>query len=118
VYLRGWHEFGFIFWLGLIFLSGASLAADYVVLPVYLKKRGGSSQASWAAALGLIVGAFFSLPGLLLGPLAAVFLVEWLQKRDVNRAWQAAWHTVVGFFLTAAAKFITLLAMLGWYLAF
>ncbi len=114
-YLRGWADFSFVYWTGFVLLTGASLAADYVVLPVYVRKRGGSSLASWAAAAGLLVGAFFGLPGLLLGPITAVFLIEWLNKRDVHKAWQLAVHTIIGLLLSAAVKFGALIGMVVWY---
>lgn len=114
-YLRGWHDYSFVFWTGLALLTGASLAADYIVLPVYVKKRGGSSVSSWAAAAGLLIGAFFGLPGLLLGPITAAFLVEWINKGDVRMAWRIAVHTVVGLLLSAVAKFATLLVIVAWY---
>jgi len=114
-YLRGWQSYSFWFWIGLVLLTGASLGADYIVLPVYIKKRGGSSLASWSAGAGLLVGAFFGLPGLLIGPIAAAFLVEWLNKGDAGLAWQIAIHTVIGLLLSAVVKFGTLLAMVVWY---
>ena len=114
-YLRGFQGYSFLFWLGFVLLTGASLAADYVVLPVYVKHRGGSNAGSWAAGAGLLVGVFFGLPGIILGPFLGVLVVEFLVHKDRNRALKAAVNTIVGLFLSGVVKFTVLLAMVVWY---
>jgi len=114
-YLRGWQGFSPLFWIGFIILTGLSIAADYVVLPLYVKKKGGSSRGSFAAAVGMIVGAFFSLPGLILGPIIAVFIAEMTHGKKPEVALSHALNTVVGLALSALAKFGTLIALILWY---
>lgn len=115
-YLRGWAGFGPLFWVGFVVLSAISIAADYVVLPWWVKKKGGSNRGSFAAALGMIVGAFFSLPGLILGPIIAVFVAELTHGHRAEVALRHALNTVVGLLFSGLAKFAALIALVLWYL--
>lgn len=115
-YLRGWAGFGPLFWVGFALLTALSIAADYVVMPWWVKKKGGSNRGSFAAALGMIVGAFFSLPGLILGPIVAVFVVELTNRKRAEVALRHALNTVVGLLISALAKFAALIALVLWYL--
>ena len=114
-YLRGWAGFGPLFWVGFVVFSALSIAADYVVLPWWVKKKGGSNRGSFAAAVGMIVGAFFSLPGLVLGPIIAVFIAELTHGKNAEVALRHALNTVVGLLVSASAKFAALIALVLWY---
>ncbi|MDP3486547.1 MAG: DUF456 family protein [Bacillota bacterium] len=114
-YLRGWAGFGPVFWVGFVILAAVSIAADYVVLPWWVKKKGGSNRGSFAAGLGMIVGAFFSLPGLILGPIIAVFVAELTHGHKAEVALRHALNTVVGLLVSASAKFAALIALVLWY---
>lgn len=115
-YLRSWAGFGPLFWVGFVLLTAISIAADYAVMPWWVKKKGGSNRGSFAAALGMIVGAFFSLPGLILGPIIAVFLAELTHGHVAQVAFRHALNTVVGLLLSGLAKFAALIALVLWYL--
>ena len=115
-YLRAWQGMGPLFWVGFILLTALSVAADYVVLPWWVKRKGGSNRGSIAAALGMIIGAFFSLPGLILGPIIAVFVAELTSGNRAEVALRHALNTVVGLLVSALAKFAALIALVLWYL--
>lgn len=115
-YLRAWQGFGPLFWVGFVILCGLSIVADYIVMPWWVNKKGGSTRGSFAAALGMIVGAFFSLPGLILGPIIAVFAAELTRGNRAEVALSLALNTVVGLFVSALAKFATLAALVLWYI--
>ena len=49
-------------------LAVAITIIDYIA-PVWLtKKSGGSKYGTWGATIGLVIGMFFALPGILIGP--------------------------------------------------
>ena len=68
------------------------------------KFSGASKQAVWGALIGGIVGAFFSIPGLLLGPLIGSAVGEWWARQDLLKAGKVGISTFIGFILGVVAK--------------
>ena len=60
---------GTLTFLAIVAVFGTAM--DYVAGALGAKYTGASKTAVWGAFIGGIVGAFFSIPGLLLGPLQA-----------------------------------------------
>lgn len=77
------------------------------------RRYGASGRAMLGAALGGIVGIFFGLPGLLLGPFIGALLGELSMRRDLPTASRAGWGATVGMLLGIAAKMALGIAMLG-----
>jgi len=77
--------------------------------------------ATWQGAIGGLIGGiigfiFFNLPGLILGPVAGVLIVEFAQSRDLRKATKAGFGTIVGTFLAFVAKLIlTMLMIVGFF---
>jgi uncharacterized protein YqgC (DUF456 family) len=67
------------------------------------------------AALGTVVGIFFGLPGLLLGPFAGAILGELMAGRDFDQATRAGLGAWLGFLLGSIAKLALAFTMLGVY---
>ena len=91
----------------LIFLAVVTVlgtATDYVAGMLGAKFTGASKQAVWGALAGGIVGAFFSLPGLLLGPMAGAAVGELWARRDVWSAGKVSLGTFAGFIIGVVAK--------------
>jgi len=63
--------------------------------------------------LGAVVGLFFGIPGVLLGPFAGAALGELSIGADVRAAGRAGIGATIGLALGAAAKMALALAMLG-----
>ena len=59
-------------------LTAFALAIDIVATMLGAKRVGASKLAIAGAALGTLVGLFFSIPGLLLGPFIGALAGEWL----------------------------------------
>ncbi len=78
-------------------------------------KRGGASFAAQIAALiggilGLIV---FSVPGLLIGSIGAIALVEWRKHRDWNAVLKAGGGYLAGYLLSIVIEVLTALLIIG-----
>ncbi|HFC8517726.1 DUF456 domain-containing protein [Neisseria weaveri] len=91
----------------LIFLSIITIAGtlmDYVAGMLGAKFTGASKKAIWGSLIGGIIGAFFSLPGLLLGPLLGAGVGEFSARKDLWNAGKVSVGTFVGFIIGVVAK--------------
>ena len=106
--------------LGTLLVLAAMAALTYLVefaaSILGVKKYGGSQRAMFGAALGGIIGMFFGLPGILLGPLAGAVLGELSLQRSLDQASRAGFGTVVGMAVGVAGKLAIGIAMLGLFL--
>ncbi len=84
-------------------------------------KKGGASLGSQVAALaGGIVGFLvlgFSVPGLLLGSIAALALFEWRRHRDWNAVLRAGGGYLAGYLLSVVVELVAALLILGFFVA-
>lgn len=94
-------------------LTVFALGVDFVAGVVGAKRVGASRQALVGAALGTIVGLFFGLPGLLLGPFAGALLGELVAGGGLRKATGVGVGAWLGFVVGAAAKLGVCFAMLG-----
>ncbi len=78
--LLAWAEnFAYVGWLTLTVLGVltlVSIGVDFLAAALGAKKFGASSRAIWGAAIGAVLGLFFGLPGLLLGPFVGAVIGE------------------------------------------
>lgn len=120
-------------WLGMVFaawadgftrVSGwtlaflAALAASTLVIDVVASAFGAKrvKASRWAivgAAVGTVIGLFFGLPGLVLGPFVGAVAGELATKRDWQAAGRVGVGTWLGLALGIAAKTAVVFAMLG-----
>lgn len=88
--------------LGILTLLGSGM--DYVAGLLGAKFTGASKQALWGAFLGGIVGLFFNLPGLILGPLVGAAVGEFVARRSLLMAGKVGIGTFIGFIVGVVAK--------------
>ena len=93
----------------LVDLAGSVLGA---------KRVGASRQALAGAAIGAVLGIFFGIPGLILGPLVGAVLGELLARGGLVRAGKVGLATSLGLLLAAVAKLVLAFAMVATFLAF
>jgi uncharacterized protein YqgC (DUF456 family) len=96
----------------------AALAASTLVIDVVASAAGArrAKASGWAiagAAVGTVVGLFFGLPGLVLGPFVGAVAGELAARRGWRAAGKVGLGTTLGLLLGIAAKTAVVFAMLG-----
>lgn len=94
-------------------LTLISFLTDTVAGIVGAKRFGASRQGMLGSVVGGIVGLFFGLPGLLLGPLFGAVVGEFMAHRDMLRAGRAGFGAWLGQIVGAALKVGIAFAMLA-----
>jgi uncharacterized protein YqgC (DUF456 family) len=108
-----WAAVGVIafFWL-------LSLALDIVGVLIGTRLGGGSKWAMMGAGGGAAIGAFVSIPALLLGTMVGAILAERLaRKRNLRELLLAGAGAGLGFLLGFAGRLACAVAMIGLFLA-
>jgi uncharacterized protein YqgC (DUF456 family) len=100
--------------LALLFvLTVIAYALDFASGAVGAHWFGGSRWGIAGVLIGGIVGLFFGLPGLIIGPLAGGFLFELLfAQKELKPAMKSTWGTVVGTGMGLVARLLLSIAMI------
>jgi uncharacterized protein YqgC (DUF456 family) len=99
--------------LGLLTLL--AVAADLAATAFGAKKMGASPRAVLGATVGAIVGIFFGLPGLVVGPFVGAVVGELSANRQLLHAGKAGLGTWLGLLLGSIAKLTLAFLMVGVY---
>lgn len=94
-------------------LTLLSIGVDFFATAVGAKRVGASPKALWGATLGTIVGIFFGIPGLILGPFIGAAAGEYLSRKDLMQAGKVGVGTWLGILLGVAMKIALVFTMLG-----
>ena len=92
--------------LGIAFVGAAGLMLDLIAGSLGAKRAGASPRAVWGALLGTVVGIFFGLPGLLLGPFIGALAGELSAGKGIPRATQVGVSAWVGMTSGTIAKLV------------
>ena len=90
-----------------------SYAVDFMAGAFGAKRFGASRRAVIGATLGAIVGIFFGIPGILLGPFIGAVVGELSNRPNLKAAGLAGIGATIGLALGIAAKLTMAFAMLG-----
>lgn len=92
-----------------------SIVLDHVATVVGAKKLGATWRGMTGAILGGLIGLFFSLPGILLGPFVGALLGESLGGRNWKESSKAGLGATIGLLAGAVGKVACCVAMLGMF---
>lgn len=94
-------------------LTALALLIDFVASALGAKRVGASAKAVTGAVLGSIVGLFFGLPGIILGPFVGAVLGELAAQRNLDQATRVGIATWLGLLFGTIAKLVVSLVMVG-----
>ena len=94
-------------------LALIAMLVDFVAGLLGAKRVGASSRALWGATLGALVGLFFGLPGLLLGPFLGAVAGELSSGSHMHQATRVGLGTWLGLLFGTLAKLALCFTMLG-----
>lgn len=87
-------------------LAAIGIAMDFVAASLGAKRVGASSQAIWGASIGTLVGLFFGLPGLILGPFVGALLGELISSKSMLRSTHVGVSTWLGLLFGTLVKLV------------
>ena len=96
----------------LILLAVASLVLDFASSVIGAKKFGATWRGAVGAEVGGLIGLFFALPGMILGPFIGATVFEMLGRQEFKKAAKAGVGAVVGLLLGAIGKFALCVIMI------
>jgi hypothetical protein len=97
-------------------LTALSVLIDFLAAAAGAKKLGASPRAFWGATLGAVIGMFFGLAGILLGPFIGAVVAELSSGRGAQQAGRSGYGVWLGIVLGTAAKLAIAFLMLGIFL--
>jgi len=97
----------------LVLLTGLSLLLDFVASVLGAKKFGATWRGMAGAIIGGIIGLFFSLPGIILGPFLGAMILEMTGDKEFKLAAKAGAGAVIGLLLGVIGKFSICVMMIA-----
>jgi|SRR5450631_605683 uncharacterized protein YqgC (DUF456 family) len=110
-----------LWWLiGIAAVGAVGLTLDLLAAALGAKRAGASKQAVWGALVGTVIGLFFGLPGLLLGPFFGAVLGELSAGNSVLRSTHVGVSAWIGLIFGTIVKLVSSLVMVlllgaGWW---
>jgi uncharacterized protein len=102
--------------LGIACVGGVGLTVDLLAGALGARRVGASPRAVWGALLGTVIGLFFGLPGLLLGPFLGAVAGELTAGNSILRSAQVGVSAWAGLLLGTLVKLVasvTMVALFG-----
>jgi uncharacterized protein YqgC (DUF456 family) len=115
--LLAWAEgFAYVGWATLTLLGVLALLSygiDFLAAALGTKKFGASPRAVTGAALGALIGLFFGLPGIVLGPFVGAVIGEFSRLASAKAAARAGVGATLGLLFGALLKIALAFTMVG-----
>jgi uncharacterized protein YqgC (DUF456 family) len=108
-----YHHLGFWWLIGIAAIGTAGLTIDLLAGALGVKRVGASKQAVFGAFFGTVVGLFFGLPGLLLGPFFGAVLGELTAGSSVLRSTNVGISAWLGLVFGTVVKLVSSLMMVA-----
>lgn len=109
----GAHGVGWFVMTLLAILTAGSLILEHMVSAYGARRFGATWRGVLGAIIGTIVGVFFGLPGILLGPFAGAALFELAGRRSLEESGRAGVGATLGLLFASIAKLACCLTMIG-----
>jgi uncharacterized protein len=109
----GFVRVGVLSLVAIALLALAGSVVDYAASVLGARRAGASRWGLAGAVLGLVVGLFFGLPGLILGPGIGAVTLEYARDQEFRRAAKAGAGVFVGFLLGTVLKYTFACAAVG-----
>lgn len=110
------EDFAYVGWLTLTVLgvlAALSYAVDFLATALGAKRFGASPRAVVGAAVGAVIGLFFGLPGIVLGPFVGAVVAEFSRRATIGAATRSGVGAVVGLLFGALLKIALAFSMIG-----
>lgn len=107
----GWRSFAV-----LTALTLASYALDFAGGYLGARRFGATRWGMFGAIAGGLIGIFFALPGLLIGPIIGTVAGEIIGGKRLASAGRAGWGALLGNLAGILGKLLIALAMVSWFL--
>ena len=107
--------------VGLVIIGGLGalgLIADFLASILGAKRVGASPQALIGATAGGLIGIFFGLVGMIVGPFVGAVAGELLARRELLRAGRVGVGTWIGLVVAAVLKVVIAFLMIAIFMAF
>ena len=101
----------------LALLTVVAYLVDLAATVFGVQRSGASTRAVFGAAIGLLVGIPFGIPGLLLGPFAGAVIAELTVRNDMRKAGRAGFGAWLGFLVGTVTKLALVFTMIGVFVA-
>jgi uncharacterized protein YqgC (DUF456 family) len=112
-----YHHLGLGWLLGIAVVGAVGLTVDLLAGALGAKRVGASKQAVSGALLGTVIGLFFGLPGLLLGPFVGALLGELASGNSVLRSTHVGVSASVGLIFGTLMKLVSSVMMVALFAA-
>ena len=100
----------------LVFLTLVSYAFDFLGSYFGAKYFGATRWGTFGAVIGAIIGMFFGIPGLFIGPVIGALAGEFIAGKKLIDAGKAGWGSLLGNLGGMLAKFAIALVMIALFL--
>jgi uncharacterized protein len=103
-----------MWWLLIIGALGCvGVIVDFIASALGARRVGASRLALWGASIGTVIGMFFGVPGLLLGPFVGALLGEVASGNSVLRSAHVGVGTWLGLLFGTLLKLVISFVMIG-----
>jgi uncharacterized protein YqgC (DUF456 family) len=97
----------------LVLITAAAVALDYLATAIGAKRFGATWRGAVGAAVGGLIGLFFSIPGIILGPFIGATLFEMGGGQQFKPATKAGAGAMVGLLIGTVGKLSLSATMIG-----
>jgi uncharacterized protein YqgC (DUF456 family) len=111
----GFQKVGVVTVVILAVLTLTSYSIDFLSTSIGVKRVGASRWSILGGSLGMLVGLFFGIPGILLGPFVGALVTEWFVKKDLRQAGKAGLGSWLGLLLGTFLKLAVVFIMIGFF---